>query len=134
MFEKFVFSERQIKKYYVAAKKDYQIAASSDVPEVVFRFCYDSLLKLSMAACAINGLRVKSRQGHHIELIRKLAILLNDDQVEAIGDSMRKKRNFDLYSGGVLISEKEANEYLKWTQNVFQKYTDYANRAQQRLI
>jgi hypothetical protein len=70
MFEKFHFSKRQIRKYYQSAIRDLKIASNSKIPEVIFRFSYDALVKLAIAVCAKNGLRVKARKGHHIELIK----------------------------------------------------------------
>jgi hypothetical protein len=98
--------------------KDYRIASRSDIPEVTFKFCYDALLKLAIAVCARNNLRVKARQGHHIELIQKMADLLGSKDIKIMGDEMRAKRNLDIYGGGVLISEKEVEEYLKWLKNI----------------
>lgn len=121
MFEKFSFSQKQINKYYHSALGDLRIASDSTIPEVIFRFCYDALLKLAIVVCAKNGLRVKARQGHHIELIKKLAHYLKDSEIEILANEMRSKRNWDLYGGGILISAKEAKDYLKWTRLVFQK-------------
>lgn len=42
MFEHFSFSKEQIEKYLKSAFRDCNIAASSLVPEVSFRFCYDA--------------------------------------------------------------------------------------------
>lgn len=61
MFEKFRFSRKQIEKYHKSARRDLKIATEADVSEVRFRFCYDALLKMAMAVCAENSLRVKSR-------------------------------------------------------------------------
>jgi hypothetical protein len=47
MFEKFNFSKRQIKKYYQSAIRDLKIASNSKIPEVIFRFFYDALVKRS---------------------------------------------------------------------------------------
>lgn len=124
MFEKFSFSVRQIKKYHQTAIKDLRIAKNTNDADVKFRFSYDALLKLSIAICAKNGLRVKARKGHHIELLRKLSTILKDKDINIIGDEMRSKRNFDLYSGGILISKKEAKEYYKWTENIFKLSDD----------
>lgn len=121
MFENFKFTQRQIENYFKAAVRDLGIACRTDIPEVIFKFSYDGLLKLVIAICAHNGLRVKSRKGHHIELIKKLSILLNNPDIKTIGDGMRSKRNFDLYGGGILISRKEANEYFEWIKNIFDK-------------
>lgn len=125
MFERFVFAKNQISKYHSSALRDFKIAKNSSENEVRFRFCYDALLKLSIAVCAKNNLRVKSRQGHHIKLIEKMAEILEDKDINIIGQEMRAKRNWDLYGGGILISEKEAKEYLKWTENIFQEADKY---------
>lgn len=133
MFERFNFSPRQIDKYYQSAKRDFKIAFSSDIPEVAFRFCYDTLLKLAITVCAGKGLRIKSRRGHHIELIKKLSYYLNDSEIEVIADDMRSKRNWDLYGGGVLISTKEARDYVNWTKSVFLKAEKYIGSKYPRL-
>lgn len=125
MFEKFIFSENQISKYHSSALRDFKIAKNSLENEVRFRFCYDALLKLAIAVCAKNNLRIKSRQGHHIKLIEKMAEILGDKDINIIGQEMRAKRNWDLYGGGILLSEKEAKEYLNWTENIFQEADKY---------
>ena len=119
MFEKFAFTARQIDQYYKSASRDLKIAQTSDIPEVIFKFSYDALLKLAIAVCAKNNLRVKSRQGHHIELINKLSEIIKDEDVKIIGQEMRSKRNWDLYGGGALISKKEADEFLIWAKKIF---------------
>lgn len=121
MFENFKFTSRQIEKYYRSALRDFKIAKESKVPEVTFRFCYDAFIKLAITLCAQKNLRVKSRQGHHVALIHKMAELLQDEEIEAIGNTMRSKRNWDLYSGGMSISEKENREYITWLKNIFLK-------------
>ena len=125
MFVKFNFSAIQIKKYYQAAVNDFKIARQSNIPEVIFKFSYDALLKLAIAVCAKNNLRVKARQGHHVELIKKLALILNDSDIKVIGDAMRAKRNLDLYSGGAAITPKEASEYLDWIKDIFESADEY---------
>ena len=129
MFEKFNFTEAQIKRYYNSALRDFKIALDSRIEEVVFKFCYDSLLKLAIAICAKNNLRIKSRQGHHIELLKKLSDILKNEDINAIGNEMRTKRNFDLYSGGVIVSKKEAKEYLKWMREIFKQANYYLTKT-----
>lgn len=119
MFEKFRFSRKQIEKYHSSAKRDLKIASKAEVSEVRFRFCYDALLKLAIIVCAEQGLRVKSRRGHHIELLKKLSFFLKDPEVEILANEMRSKRNWDLYGGGIVISSKEAREYINWTKKIF---------------
>jgi hypothetical protein len=133
MFEKFRFSRKQIEKYHSSASRDLKIASEADVSEVRFRFCYDALLKLAITVCAENGLRVKSRRGHHIELIKKLAFFLKDEEIEILANEMRSKRNWDLYGGGIVISAKEAREYLDWTKKIFHEAEPHINLDQSRL-
>ncbi|MDD3486885.1 MAG: hypothetical protein PHF35_00700 [Candidatus Moranbacteria bacterium] len=133
MFEHFKFSRKQIEKYHKSAQRDFRIASEANVAEVSFRFCYDALLKLAIAVCASQNLRVKSRRGHHIELIKKLSSLLSDSEVEVFANEMRAKRNWDLYGGGAIISKKEADEYLKWTKSIFSKADRVLHGKQARL-
>lgn len=130
MFEKRKFTDRQIEKYFNSALKDFKIAHNSDVSEVIFKFCYDSLLKIAIAVCAKNNLRVKSRAGHHFELFKKLSECLDNEDIFVMGNEMRKKRNFDLYDGGILISEKEALNYKEWLKKIVLQAEEYLNTGQ----
>jgi len=125
MFEEFNFSARQINNYFSAASRDFKIAGDSSVPEIIFRFSYDALIKLAISVCAKNGLKVKSRAGHHIELLKKLSEFIDDKEIKTIGNKMRRKRNLDLYGGGILMSEKEAGEYREWLKAIFIKAEAY---------
>ena len=133
MFERFNFSKKQIDKYYNSAKRDFKIASNSNVPEVSFRFCYDALLKIAITICAEKGLRVKSRKGHHIALIKKLSFYFNDPEIEVLANEMRAKRNWDLYGGGILISTKEVKDYIQWVNQIFLKAEKYFNNKQPKL-
>jgi len=133
MFEKFAFSRKQIDRYFSAALRNFKIASNSKIPEVIFMFSYDALIKLAIAVCAKNGLRVKARAGHHFELLEKLSELIDLKEVEIIGNKMRRKRNLDLYGGGALISEKEAREYRDWLKNVFIKAETYISDGKRLL-
>ncbi len=85
---------------------------------MIFKFSYDALVKTGITLIAACGCRVKSRQGHHIKILEKLSQILNDKDIQIIGEAMRKKRNLDLYQGGVLISQKEAAEYLHFVKKI----------------
>ena len=124
MFEKFAFTNEQVEKYFNSASKDFRIAADGN-PEVAFVFCYNCLLKLAIAVCAKNNLRVRSRRGHHLALIAKLAEFLKDGEIEAIIQEMRAKRNKDLYSGGVIITAKEAGMYRDFAKRALDKVEKY---------
>jgi len=124
MFEKFIFTPKQIEKYFESAGKDFNIAKKGE-SEVAFVFCYNCLLKLALAVCAKNNWRVKARRGHHIALIEKMAEFLKDKEIEILAQEMRAKRNKDLYGGGVLISSKDAEMYLKFVANLIKKVEKY---------
>lgn len=125
MFEQFDYSPIQIKKYYQAAVKDLQLVTSAEAPEIVFYLSYNIVIKTAMAVCAKNNLRVKSRAGHHIELIRKLAEYLTDPEIEDVANKMRGKRNRDLYDGGVITSEKEADFYIHFCKKLIRSVDSY---------
>jgi len=128
MFHNHKFSEQQIKKYYNSAVRDFKIARQTETPEIIFKFCYDSLIKIAIAICAKNNLRVKSRAGHHIELLKTAAKFLNNQDIFDIGNEMRKKRNFDLYAGGIIITEKRAGEYRDWLKKIHIMAENYLNK------
>ena len=125
MFEQFNYSSEQIRKYYDAAVKDLRLAEQANAPELVFYACYNIIIKTAMAICAKNNLRVKSRTGHHIELIDKLVEYLEYSEIKDAADKMRSKRNRDLYDGGTVTSEKEAEFYLALCQELINKTDSY---------
>lgn len=120
-FEKQVFTGAQVTRLFRSAEKNLATAARNKEAEVVFLFTYNAIVKIAIAACATRGLRVKSQRGHHVELLEKLADLLKDPDVELIGNEMRTKRNWDFYGEGIVISEKEAADYLRWAHAVLEK-------------
>jgi hypothetical protein len=125
MLENFNYSSRQIEKYFKAATKDFIIARDANLPEVSFKFAYDSLIKLAVTVCAKNRLRIKARTGHHIILLQKFSEFLKNPDIEIFGNKMRSKRNRDLYDGGIFIDSKEVKEYVSWLNNVVQETKDY---------
>ena len=117
-FEEFEFTKEQIQGYLASTEKDLKIASDSNVPEVIFQFSYNVLIKLGITLIAKYGYRARSKTGHHAKIIEKLAEILGDDDVVAVGNLMRKTRNVDLYSGGSLITEKQAREYLEFCEGI----------------
>lgn len=47
--------------------------------------------------------------------------ILKDDTIADLGNIMRSKRNVDLYSGGIEITEKECDEYIKFVDDILMK-------------
>ena len=121
-FRKFDFSEEQIEKLWRNALKDLNIAKRDSIAEVKFSFSYSALLKSGITCLAkIDGVRIRSTQGHHIKLLEKFSELLNEPQIMSVGNAMRAKRNTDLYGEGICITEKEAEEFLDFVKTIFNK-------------
>ena len=117
-FQKQKVSERMVFKYFRNAVKDFQIASKNEESEVIFKFSYDSLIKIGIALISANGYRTRGKTGHHIKILEKLSQFLNDEDIAIIGNKMRKKRNLDLYDGGIIIGSKEAKQYLNFVEKV----------------
>lgn len=124
-FQKQKFDSRTIKRYFNGALKDFKIASKNREAEVIFDFSYKVLIKLGIVAIAFCGYRVRSRISHHVKILEKLSQILKDRDIEIIGNKMRKKRNLDLYEGGIIISLKEAKEYLNFIKKVINKIERY---------
>ena len=124
-FQKKKFDKRTILKYFRNAIEDFRIAFNDRRPAVIFNFSYHALIKIGITLIALQGYRTKSRKGHRVKILEKLSEILNDKDIEIIGDRMRKKRNLDLYEGGIIISQKEAKDYLNFTEKVIKKAKEY---------
>ena len=122
-FRPLEFTEEQIGKYFRSAVRDFGIAKKDNFTEVRFSFAYQSLIKAGIALLAKKGgVRVRSIPGHHVKILEKMSQLLQDEDILIIGDAMRSKRNYDFYHGGdFLITEKEADDYLKFVQKVIEQ-------------
>ena len=117
-FRKFKFTDKQIRKYFNNATKDFKIAKEDQHLEVKFTYSYSSLIKSAMAIIAKIGFKVRSVPGHHVKLIEKLSDLLEDETIFEMGNAMRMKRNEDFYGEGIYVSEKEATEFLLFVEDV----------------
>ena len=120
-FQKKRLEDKVISKYLRNSVKDLNIAVRSREPEVIFNFSYFALIKAGIVLISACGYRVKSRVGHHVKILEKLAEILDDKDIEMIGDKMRKKRNLDLYEGGIVIDLQEAQQYLNFIKVVVRK-------------
>jgi hypothetical protein len=120
-FRKFIFTKEQINQFIKSAYHDLQIAEESDIPDVIFKFSYDALIKLGISLIAHEGYKVRSAVGHHVKILEKLSQLLGDEDVLVLGDKMRQERNVNLYDGGVFVSEKDSGAYLAFVKSLFQK-------------
>ncbi len=121
-FQKMFFAEERVKRLYESALHDLDIADKSDVPDVVFKFSYDALVKLGIATIAKHGFKIRSVPGHHIKILEKLSQFLDYEDVITFGNKMRQERNINLYGGNYFVAEKDSVEYLDFIKRVFEKY------------
>ncbi|MEK6529004.1 MAG: hypothetical protein AAB089_04225 [Nitrospirota bacterium] len=120
-FQKLAFKEEQISQFIKSALHDLKIARGADIPDVVFKFSYDALIKLGIALIAKKGYKVRSATGHHVKILEKLNQILKEEDILVLGNKMRRERNVNLYDGGFFVGEKDSREYLDFVKNVFKK-------------
>lgn len=123
-FVKFKFSSGQIKKNLTNALRDLDIAKKDNILDVKFNYAYTALIKGGITLLSQNNIKAKSAPGHHFKIIEKTAQLLKDDTIADLGNIMRSKRNMDLYSGGIEVTEKECSEYIEFVENILIKIKD----------
>jgi hypothetical protein len=121
-FQKIPFNQEQVTQFSKSAFHDLKIAQNSDIPDVIFKFSYDALIKLGIALIAENGYKVRSTAGHHIKILEKLSQLFQDEDILIFGNKMRQERNTNLYDGGFFVGEKDSLEYLKFGEGIFKRY------------
>lgn len=120
-FRQHKFDKSQIEKNYQNAMKDLNISKKDTILEVKFNYAYTALVKAGLALLSSYNIKIKSVPGHHIKLVEKIAEILEDDSITDMGNLMRSKRNLDLYSGGIEVTEKECYEYIKFVEDVVAK-------------
>jgi hypothetical protein len=80
-----------------------------------------ALIKMGIYLIAKAGYRVKSEPGHHVKIIEALSGILSLKDILVVGDKMRKDRNIDLYSGGIVISPAESKEYFEFVEGLYKR-------------
>jgi hypothetical protein len=116
-FQKFSFTKQQINRFFESALRDLKIARQDKFAEVRFTYGYQALVKAGIALIAkVGGVKVRSVPGHHVKILEKMSEILKNPDVLTLGDAMRTKRNSDFYGGGESITEKEAEDYLKFVE------------------
>jgi len=120
-FSDFNFSKEQVNRNFQNALKDLRIAKKDNILEVKFNYAYTALIKGGIALLSCHNVKVKSTSGHHIKIIEKLAQGLKDEAITDMGNIMRTKRNLDLYSGGIEVTEKECHDYIKFVESTLNK-------------
>ena len=120
-FIRFNFSKEQIKKNLDNALKDLRIAKDDKILEVRFNYAYTAIIKSGIALLSFYGKKAKSVPGHHVKMIEKISEILSDVSINDIANIMRSKRNLDFYAGGIVVTEKECAEYLKFADAILNK-------------
>ncbi|MDD5465541.1 MAG: hypothetical protein PHP73_04260 [Candidatus Omnitrophica bacterium] len=120
-FQKLVFKNEQIEQFLKSASHDLKIAETSDIPDVIFKFSYDALIKLGITLIAKKGYKIRSATGHHVKIVEKLSQILKEEDILVLGNKMRQERNSNLYDGGFFVGEKDSREYLDFVKGVFKK-------------
>ncbi len=120
-FQKLAFKEEQIGQFLKSAFHDLKIAEKSDIPDVIFKFSYDALIKLGIALIAKKGYKIRSTAGHHVKILEKLSQIIKEEDILVLGNKMRQERNVNLYDGGFFVGEKDSLEYLKFVKSTFKK-------------
>ena len=116
-FQKFNFTKQQIDRFFESALRDLKIARQDKFAEVRFTYGYQALVKAGIALIAkVGGVKVRSAPGHHVKILEKMSEILKNPDVLTLGDAMRTKRNSDFYGGGESITEKEAEDYLRFVE------------------
>ncbi len=99
-FKKLSFNGGQIKNFINSSLHDLEIAESSKIQDVIFKFSYEALIKLGIALIAEKGYKTRSVPGHHIKILEKLSDILRDEDIVVLGNKMRQERNMNFYDGG----------------------------------
>jgi hypothetical protein len=120
-FTRFNFTHEQSLQYLENSRKDFAIAVKDDILDVKFNYSYTTLIKLGITLLAMQKVKVRSVPGHHVIVIEKLSEILQDPSISDMGNSMRSKRNTDMYAGGINVTEKECAEYLQFVGQVLKK-------------
>src|SRR3990172_12366761 len=116
-FQKFRFTRLEVKRFLESANRDLKIAREDKFSEVCFSYGYQALVKAGIALIAkVGGVKVRSVPGHHVKILEKMSEILKNPDVLTLVYAMRTKRNSDFYGGRESITEKEAEDYLKFVE------------------
>lgn len=118
-FVKFKFVNSQLENYLASAEHSLKIAKDSNVPEVIFKFSYEAMIKLGIHLIAKEGYRTRSVPGHHFKIIEKISQILKSQEIFDIGNKIREKRNADFYDCCLIISEKDSKEIMEFVEKIF---------------
>jgi hypothetical protein len=108
----------QLKRNLRNAQNDLKIARRISLSSVRFTYSYTALIKAGIALLSCEQLKVRSVPGHHSMIIEHLADVMEDRTIADMGEAMRSLRNQDFYGGGILVTDKDSREYLRFVERV----------------
>lgn len=116
------FSLEDLERFKASARRDLEIARTSGHAEVKFHFTYMALVKAGIFCAAQEGVRVKSKPGHHQKILETLAMVAGNEDVLVMGDKMRRDRNADLYDSTGRYNDAEIEQYFSFVSNLLEKF------------
>ena len=119
-FQKIKFSKKQLADFFSSAENNLKNAQKTDIPEVIFLLCYNSVIKLGIYLIAKKGYKVRSIPGHHYQILKSLGEITHLYNETNYLQDVRQKRNIDLYEGGAIMTQKESDDLLKITKKIFE--------------
>jgi len=125
-FEPFSCSPEQIRRHLENSSRDLQIARTVQIIDVQFNYAYTALLKAGIGLLSSHQVRIKPVPGHQSRIIEAISRILQDPDIETLGQVMRAKRNKDLYGGGAEITQKECEKYIGFVEKVVKKAAEHA--------
>lgn len=128
-FQKIKFDQAILDDFLLNARDDLDIAKESKNAKIKFKFAYDALIKIGITLLAAEGYKVRSKTGHHFQILEKMARILKDPDISTVGNLIRQQRNADLYSGRSFISKKDAESYCDFASDVFKKAESYLKKS-----
>jgi len=86
-------------------------------PETRLEQAYHAILNCALVGLRVNGLRPTDRRGHHIVALESLSDTLGipSDRVDYF-QTLRDLRNKDLYTGGIRVTVRQAEEAIAEAQ------------------
>lgn len=89
----------------------------SNHPETRLEQAYHAILTCALAGLRVHGLRPTDRRGHHVVALESLSETLgiSNDRVDYF-QTLRDLRNKDLYTGGIQVPARQAEEAIAEAQ------------------
>ena len=104
----------EVKRLLEAIDRRLEDAANeANHPETRLEQAYHAILNCALVGLRVNDLRPTDRRGHHIAAMESLSDTLgiSDDRIDCF-QMLRDLRNKDLYTGGIHVTVRQAEEAI----------------------